>query len=163
NMVPPDGAVAAFALTYVGEPVWIVVSLDPTDHYSVIATISYTNEIFTVRSANLTLWGVPADPAHDALRQNPDVDASVAMGTPFTGPPIKPFLTLPSLCGVPDSMQMRADSWQHPGAFTPWQVGPAATMTGCDDPRFRFEPKMTVQAESHSASTPSGLDVDLSV
>ena len=160
NMVPPPGAVAALAFAYFSEPVWIVISLDPADHYAVLATIEHTTEELIVRSAHMTLWGVPADPAHDALRFDP---ASGMFGTPFSGAPIKPFLTLPSTCGVPGQIELRGSSWDHPDTFTPWQPGAAATMTGCDDSRFAFAPTIGVQPVQHTPSTPTGLDIDLSV
>jgi uncharacterized repeat protein (TIGR01451 family) len=159
NVAPPPGVVAAFAFSLVGIPVLIKASLDPTDHYAVIARIENTVEVNPVRSAQLTLWGVPADPAHDALREDPH---SGLLGNPFTDP-IKPFLTMPAQCGVDGMVQMRADSWDAAGAFTPWQQGTTAQMTGCDDSRFHFDPTITVQPESLTPSTPTGLNVDLAV
>ncbi|HEX4806895.1 MAG TPA: hypothetical protein VFU94_13435 [Conexibacter sp.] len=163
NMAPPPGTVAALAFQFVANPVIILISLDPTDHYSVVARIENTNEIFTLRSATLTLWGVPADPAHDALRQNPLAGGgSTVFGTPSDGP-LKPFLTLPSQCGVDGTTQLREDSWQNPGAFTPWTATDPIQVTGCDDPRMRFQPSITVQPDVHTPSTPTGLSVDLAV
>lgn len=160
NMVPPPGVLASFALSFVGNPVFITVALDPTDRYSVIATVAETTELLWVRSAKLSLWGVPADPAHDALRVDPNAGS---YGHPFTGAPIRPFLTLPSQCSAEGAIQMRADSWQHPDAFTPWESGASEQMTECADPRFRFEPSITLRPESRTPSTPTGLNVDVSV
>ena len=164
GITPPSGAVAAFGLTLLGNPVVIVASVDPSDHYAVIARIRGVPEIVWVRSAALTLWGVPADPAHDPLRMDP---ATGTMGVPFAGAPIRPFLTLPSQCAAGGAIELRADSWQHPEAFTAWTGAtpgdPATAMTGCDDPRFRFQPSIDVQPEARTPSTPTGLDVNLSV
>lgn len=163
NMIPPKGSVAALAFAYIGQPVWITIELDPANQYAIVANLKYTTEVLTVRAARLRLWGVPADPAHDTLRMDPTQPDATGMGAAFTGAPIKPYLTMPSLCGVPGALQIRADSWSNPGAFTPWQVGTEATMTGCDDARFRFEPSITLQPTVRSANAPTGLDVVLSV
>lgn len=160
NMNPAPGTLAQFGFAFVNIPVFITVSLDPANGYSVVATVSGTTELQWLRSVDLTLWGVPADPAHDALRFDPDAGS---YGHPFTGAPIRPLLTLPSNCTASGAIQLRADSWQHPGAFTPWATGASEQMTGCDDPRFRFEPSITLQPEARTPSTPTGLDVALSV
>jgi hypothetical protein len=161
NLTPPKGTVAAFGFQFNSTPVYIVASLDPTD-YSVVAQLTYMNETFGIRSANLSMWGVPADPAHDALRLNPTAPQSSAFGTPFAGAPIKPFLTMPSECGVDKTTDVSAESWQNPGQFVSIDSAPMK-VTGCDDPRFSFRPTLSVQPESHDAGVPSGLDVELSI
>ena len=161
NMAPPRGTVAAFGFQFLDTPVWILASLDPSD-YSVVAQLVNMNEAFGVRSANLSIWGVPGDPAHDLLRLDPTAPESSAFGAPFTGAPIKPFLTLPSECGVDKATRVRAESWQHPGGFRSIESAPTG-ITGCDDPRFAFRPTLSVQPESHQAGAPSGLDVTLAV
>ena len=111
NMVPPPGTVAAFALSYSANPTWILISLDPTDHYSVVATVRDTIEVLAVREVDLSLWGVPADPAHDALRVRTGASADVAqVYGASSDAPIRPFLTLPSQCGLPGSIEMRMSS-----------------------------------------------------
>jgi len=161
NMTPPGGTVAAFGFQFLNTPVWILASLDPSD-YSVVAQLVFMNETFGVRSANLSIWGVPGDPAHDLLRLDPAQSPPSAFGASFTGAPIKPFLTLPSECGVAKATRVRAESWQHPGDFKSIESAPA-NATGCDDPRFTFRPALSVQPESRQAGVPTGLDVTLSV
>lgn len=164
NMIPPPGAVAAFTFSYIGNSVWVIATVDPGDNYAIVATIKDTIELFNVRSARMALWGVPADPAHDPLRLDTSQPshATTAMGIASRADP-KPFLTLPSLCGIPGAVRVRADSWDAPGAFTPYEVGSVAAMTGCNDPRFRFEPTIRVQPVSRTAGAPTGIDVDITV
>ncbi len=163
NMRPPPGTVAAFGFSYLSNTVWIVVTLDPGDHEAVVARIDDAIELLAVRGATLALWGVPGDPAHDPLRLDTgNRDPDSAMGTPFRSP-IRPFLTLPSQCEAAGAVQLRMDSWQHPGAFTPWLPGAPAQMSGCADPRMRFQPSLRVQPQVSTPSTPTGLDVTLSV
>jgi hypothetical protein len=163
NMVPPPGTVAAFAINFQTRPVWIYVSLDPTDHYSVIATARDTTEVLPPRAVQLTLWGVPADPAHDPLRMRQNTFDNGVMDTPFTEAPIKPFLTLPSTCGAAGSIQMRSTSWGAPETFTPWMSGSPMELTGCEDSRFQFSPTIEVTPTALTPNTPTGLNVDLSV
>lgn len=157
NMTPQKGAVAALAFEIYGRPVWITASLDPTD-YSVVTRVQYTSDVFYIRSTDLTLWGVPADPSHDPLRFDPNANqygASVAGDVVHT-----PFLTLPSLCGVPASPQVSVDSWEHPGAMKSYD-GSAITMTGCD--AQQFSATLRAQPTNRSASSPTGLSVDLNI
>ncbi len=58
---------------------------------------------------------------------------------------------------------MRADSWQNPGDFTSYQAGTPIALGGCDDPRFRFQPRISMQTTSAEAGSPTGLRVQLSV
>lgn len=157
NMIPPRGVVAAFALSFIAHPVWILVTVDPADNYSVVATVKDTTETLVPRSIALSLWGVPGDPVHDPLR----LDPANAMNTAFTAP-IKPFLTMPSQCDFAGALAMRANSWQDPATFVT-QTGTAIQMTGCDDARFQFAPTVSVRPVSLTPSTPTGLDVDLIV
>jgi uncharacterized repeat protein (TIGR01451 family) len=162
NVAPPKGAIATLGFAINGNPVYILITLDPAD-YSIVATIKYQNDFYAVRSAQLTLWGVPADPAHNPLRvdgSSPFPDTAIGAAS---NAPLKPFLTAPSQCGVDGAVTMRADSWQSPGVFTPWQTGTTAQMSGCEDHRFRFGPTISVRPEVSTPSTPTGLDVDLSV
>lgn len=164
NMEPPSGVVAAFAFSFHGNPVLIQAELDPTDDYSVITKVTSVNSFFAMRSTRLTMWGVPADPAHDMLRMDPnDPDlGDTAMNTPSTAP-VRPFLTLPAQCDTPaGSFGMSADSWQNPGTFVS-ATGESIQAEGCDDPRIRFEPKISIQPTSHEAASPTGLEIDLHV
>src|SRR5262249_21303707 len=60
--------------------------------------------------------------------------------------------------------KLRVDSYSHPGEYTPTEEDShALNVTGCEDPRFRFEPKTSLQPTSHDAGAPIGLDVHLEV
>jgi hypothetical protein len=164
NMLPRTGTIASLAIPVAGVPIYIDITLDPVDH-AIIATVDPVSEVLTIREVRMTLWGVPADPAHDHLR----IDASAGgLFTDFFGQPStdvrnpKPFLTMPSICGIPGHARLRADAWNNPGVFVQ-EDGRAGVMRGCADPRSRFTPSITVQPESTRASTPTGLHVELTV
>ena len=138
SIEPPPGTIAALAFSYVGNPVYLLAELDPSNHYSVITKVENTNEIYPLRATEFTLWGVPADPSHDPLRFDPDAPDFFSVVGASSNAPIKPFLTLPPQCDTGGRVQQRMDSWQNPGEFTPLESGEEIKATGCEDPRIRF-------------------------
>jgi hypothetical protein len=84
------------------------------------------------------------------------------------------FFTNPADCsGEPLVTSVYTDSWQSPGRFnadgTPdlsdprWASATSQSppVTGCD--RLRFDPSLSVQPETTTADSPTGLDVELKV
>ncbi|MEX0972953.1 MAG: hypothetical protein WDZ46_06810, partial [Solirubrobacterales bacterium] len=160
NMVPPGDAVAAFAFVVLQKPVWIEAGLDPADGYAVVTRIEHTNSSFFLRAAELTVWGVPGDPAHDWMRFDRNADRYGASLDPSV--PRRPFLTLPTGCEAAGGFEIEVDSWQRPGAFVS-AATPLLQATGCGDPGFSFEPTIEIEPTSHEAAAPTGLDVELTV
>ena len=68
-------------------------------------------------------------------------------------------------CGVENGGPASSvDSYQQPGEFTPVQEWPdPLNVTGCEDPRFRFEPDIELQPTDRHSGAPTGLDVHLEV
>jgi hypothetical protein len=166
NMVPPNGVPADFAFQAILVHGHIYPSLDPAQGYAIKAVSPYISDLAPVRHAKFTMWGVPADPAHDHLRYH-TFDENPFPTQPFgahSSAPIRPLLTLPSECGVERHIDFRADSWADPGNFTPTlHSEPGMEVEGCDDPRIRFEPQVALQPTSRDAGGPTGLQVDLKV
>lgn len=112
-------------------------------------------------SISVTLWGVPADPVHDAERGLP-----LRAPLQSTEEPL-PFMTNPTSCSdTPSAFTVSADSWENTGAFstntfTADDNGIPFTFDGCD--QLPFAPAITVQPLSHTADSPTGLDIDLDV
>ena len=111
------------------------------------------------------LWGVPADPSHDALRFPRLTPKCLQHSYPDPCfPPIKsniapvPYLQNPTSCGVPLTAGIDIDYYdgQLLQADTPW---PATT--GCD--QLSFNPSLTAKPTTPMADTAAGLDVELSV
>jgi hypothetical protein len=127
----------------------------------------------SVEFARITLWGVPADPSHDWLRQGDDISLnSSTFNTPLFPPrpssqPRVPFLTLPPACtGQPLEFTIHGDSWENPGVFdtrtlTADEDGTPFTMERCD--RLAFNPAAAVQPTSHTADAPTGVNVEVNV
>lgn len=167
NLVPPRGTPVDFGFqagTFIQGHIFA--QLDPAQNYA-IKTLTPDITSFTVaRSAQVTFWGVPADPAHDRFRyyahEQEDGDGA---GAPWGSAPIRPFFTLPTDCGTENGGgTIRVDSYEHPGEFTPAQEeSHSLDVEGCEDPRFRFEPKVALQPTDRHAGAPTGLDVHLEV
>jgi hypothetical protein len=79
-----------------------------------------------------------------------------------------PFLTLPTSCGSPLTTSLSANSWQDPAAYTVEasafsddSEGDPVPVTGCE--KLSFSPSLSVQPTTHAASSPTGLNVELTV
>jgi hypothetical protein len=176
NMQRKPGETAAFGFDVNG--VVIHISLKPrTDSdYGITATIANAPETIPIVASNLVLWGVPADPRHDAQRAR----ALICFGDPLeaescqfygsdgadgghpAGVAERPFLTNPTLCGAPLTTTMRADSWQHPDAWHEMRSTTVGPITGCDK-LPSFQPSLSLQPDTAQIGSPTGLSVKLSV
>ncbi len=167
NLVPPHGQVADFAFNAGGlVQAHIYPTLDPAQNYAVKTVSPDISNLLVPRGAEVTLWGVPADPTHDRFRYlSGPFGAQPLLGAPFGNAPIKPFLTNPMDCGFDNGgSRIRVDSYNDPGNFTPAEeYKDPLNVTGCDDLRFRFNPKVDVQPTSKDAGGPTGLSVSLKI
>ncbi len=124
----------------------------------------------------LTFWGVPADPSHNAMRGR--FCAVVEIGTPLgcngtggehAGLAQVPFLSMGTDCaGGPETATLRADSWQEPGSVREGRYSGYAEatatlpgVTGCN--LLRFDPTIAVEPDSLLADEPVGLGVNIEV
>lgn len=167
NLVPPKGVPADIAFNAGGFVQGHIYGIpDPAQNYAIKSQTPNISSIVQARGAEVTLWGVPGDPAHDKFRwytkkqENGDV-----LGAPWGSAPIRPFLTNPMDCGFDNGgTKVKVDSYNDPGNFSsPQEYGDPLNVTGCDDPRFRFEPDISVQPTDRHAGAPTGLDVNLKV
>lgn len=165
NLVPPKGQVADLGFN-AGEFVraHIYGTPDPAQGYAIKSVTPNISSLVSIRSSEVTIWGVPGDPTHDRFRFYPKITGGKVAGAPFGGAPIRPFLTNPMDCGTANGgARLRADSYEAPGNFTPPQEAAADQVAGCADPRFRFEPDIALQPTDARAAAPTGLKVRLQV
>ncbi len=121
----------------------------------------------------LTLWGIPADESHRAMRgrickranayaplECPTLaEGSVAGNLPSGIAPV-PFLSIGTDCsGGPETSVLRADSWQTPGMVEATDTLPAPT--GCD--QVPFAPTIEVNPDTRLADAPVELGVSVGV
>jgi hypothetical protein len=163
NLVPPRGVAAEFGVRFSKiASAFIVGRVRTGSDYGLDADTLNITTFVAVTGVQVRVWGVPADPSHNAERQCPTGNASYT--SPFLGcstsAPLRPFLTNPSSCTGPLSASVQADTFQAPGEFA--QLGTEVpAMTGCE--RLHFTPSITVAPESSAADSPTGLHVDLHV
>ena len=162
NMRRPFDSPGLFAFNYGGAALRIVPRVRPGD-YGISADSLALTQAQPPFYADVTLWGVPAEPSHDPDRLDPAVP-EFDVPSPDTR---KAFMSNPTSCsGKPAIFAVSADSWQHPGAFVTRsfdrdRAGTPFVFTGCD--RVPFEPSVNVQPLSHTADAPTGLNFDLEV
>jgi hypothetical protein len=176
NLDPPPGVPSKIGFLVQNAPVTIEVGVEESPPYRLAAATTNITQVVEVLSAELTLWGVPADPAHDALRGRClDTASGASLGKCSAGVAEVPFLTLPRACTGPLRSDYAADSWSEPGARlsnghpdlsdpawvsgfdqTRGEDGSPAGMGGCG--KLGFEPEITSQPTSKAATSPSGLD-----
>jgi hypothetical protein len=167
NLEPPKGQVADFGFNGGGYVQGhIFGSLDPGQNYAIKALTPNISTLVPVTGSEVVFWGVPGDPAHDKFRYYPKVQpGNVAVGASFGATSIRPLFTNPSDCGFDNGgTRLRLESYNQPGIFTPVEESPHHhNVNGCDDPRFRFDPDISLQPTSRAAGAPTGLDVHLQV
>jgi hypothetical protein len=174
NMATAHGETAVLGFNFSGIVASnVVVSVRPGDH-GLTAVVRDVNGEVEVQDTGLTLWGVPADPSHNALRGAICYFGSCSGGGLSSGANPTPFLSNPSACtGAPLTASLAFDSWQQSGRFnadgTPdlsdpnWKTAQASVgpYTGCD--KLGFLPSLSVQPTTTQADSPSGYMVDLTV
>ncbi len=147
NMVPSGGATAEFRISVLGIGSAINIVVRDEGDFGLRAEIRNVAEIIGLKKSDLTLWGVPGDPSHDAQR-----------GGAFTGT-VKPFMANPPACGTVTST-IRVRSY-YDLTWTPPVESAPMTITGCD--QLSFDPSVTVTPSTTRAGTPAGVDVDIDV
>lgn len=175
NMVPDPGQTANFAFLVLIAPVHIVASLNTDGDYSLKTDISEISELLPLGYSDLSFWGVPADSGHDTARGDCiATDTEDVNGDGFPegdGDPLnddecpstgarRPFLTLPSVCGIEGVTRLRARSWNDPGTWSSATSAPEM-VSGCE--RQRFDANIGVFADPAVADSPTGLTVDLRI
>jgi hypothetical protein len=185
NMVPPVGVPARFGFNVLGVP--LVLDARVKENGRIVVGPRNTPQALRMWRADTTIWGVPADPAHDHERcleydhNLPTHDCNSALEEEQAAPhkaSITPvaFLTMPTRCtpaGTGIETKLRTDSWFNPGVFHeasfkshqppnyPEPPGPEVGTSGCES--VPFTPDLDLQPTSFSAESPTGLQVQLDI
>jgi hypothetical protein len=190
NLKPPPGVTARFGLNLFGRVSTFDGKLTPSAEPHLRIELRNLNQAPPIDALDVTLWGVPADPSHDAERACPAQLLPTAGGSGCpTGTPRRTFLRLPTSCTGPTLTSLQVDSWTHPGAFQTAAVvshlppslfgDPAepasypAPYPGLDAAQWGppagltgcdqpgFAPSVSVRPSSSAAAEPAGLEVQL--
>jgi uncharacterized repeat protein (TIGR01451 family) len=171
NLTPAPGEPARFGLELDKVPITLNTAVRTGSDYAVEVSVANASQAVGVLATQLSFWGVPADPRHDAARGWECIDAgryaedvrtpckSLADASP------KPFLTLPAGCSTIPTTTVTGDSWPHGtgGEVSRLRASyqlPAA-FDHCD--LLAFDPLVSVTPDTHAASTPVGLTVKVRV
>jgi hypothetical protein len=186
NLVPPPGVPAEFGFLILAKvPVRIDARVvrEPDQpgkegKYKVTVISPNINEAFDIFGITLSLWGIPAEPSHNAERFKNLNEHERGAEDPE---PEKPFLTNPADCvaqqSEPPVTTLALDSWERPGAVDAdgnpvlsdpnWSQVAAESpkVTGCD--ALKFEPTASFGPTPGSGSLqvdePSGYSFDLTI
>jgi hypothetical protein len=162
NMVAPYGVATELGFRTFKTNILLQASVRTADHgIDVTSYESSTSVPFF--GADITVWGVPTDPSHDRYRGQ-------CMESVYGGPdgsvctaqsPRRAFLRMPTSCsGEPLEFGAESNSYEHPDTFASVSfTGPM--VTGCN--LVPFAPSITVQPTGTAASSPTGVNVKLSM
>jgi hypothetical protein len=170
NLKPAVGEPARFGFQTLLAKVILDTSVRTGGDYGVTVSVDNITELSSLISSQVTFWGVPGDPVHDASRGWPCLDGGIwglldpvvgeckAQGQ--TNPP--PFASLPTSCTGPLQTSVSTDSWATQGLFTA-PVSPPfePSLDGCN--RLPFEPSISVAPDGQAGSSPTGLSVGIHV
>jgi hypothetical protein len=154
NLDAPGNSPAQLGFRTESVPVFLTPRIRPSDH-GVSAGSFVTSQPLPLIHAKVTVWGVPADPSHDAARGGPSAAA------------LRPFFRNPTSCpSTPTPFTARMNSWLHPDLFVETSFdkdfeGTPFLFEGCEN--VPFGASMSAQPTSRAAGAPTGLDVDLKV
>jgi DNA-binding beta-propeller fold protein YncE len=162
NVVPPKGVVAEFGANLEQHvTVFIDFVLRPDGNYAVTSESLNNSDVIGVSGVSVDIWGVPADPVHDFLRQCPNPTELGSFGPCSANQPQpKPLLTDPTSCGGALRTVLGADSYQAPGLFDRHAIE-TEPITGCN--QLEFSPTLEARPTTNRADSPTGLSVDLHV
>jgi hypothetical protein len=165
NMVPPPGVPAEFAFSLAGIHAFFDATLQPEGGYRLTEHVGNVPQL-SVDKNLLTLWGVPADPGHDAQRGPLGFCFHQEEGGCPAGYEPTPFLTLPTSCVGPLAFTVHGvGTWQDESARAESTVlihdsdGNPEGLTGCDE--LDFSPTIEARPTVTTADSATGLHVDL--
>jgi hypothetical protein len=163
NLTPAPGEPARFGFEAFNVPVVLDTAVRTGGDYGVQVNISNATTAAQVLGSQVTFWGEPGDPSHDAARGWDCIDGGVDAAEGQTCMPPEPrsttpFLTLPTSCEGPLTATLSGDSWS---GDTLGETTAVPALSGCGT--LPFNPTLEVRAETQEASTPTGLSVDVKV
>jgi hypothetical protein len=181
NLEPAPGEPARFGFEFAKVPVALTTSVRTGSDYAVEVSSTNLPQTAEVLTSQVTFWGQPGSPKHDAARGWECVEDEAnqpnepgrpcvkeTLGTPkaqereATEPP---FLSLPTSCPVERPVTtVTGRSWPIGANREEFQIdgtGAASAqfpaLTGCA--LLGFEPAISVEPDTKAANTPTGLAV----
>jgi hypothetical protein len=157
DMQPPPGVPAEFAFNILGTIVHIQGDLDGKFHLT--AGSSSILARYPVLGIQAYLWGNPGDHRHDRERRGRGGCGGAGCELLPGEANAVPFITMPTSCGEPLSLEASAHAWEGSDAeaesYFLDSAGNPLEMEGCD--ALAFEPTIASQATTDQGETASGL------
>jgi hypothetical protein len=167
NLVPPPGMPARFGFHVLGVGVILEGGVRNDGDHHLFAVTPSIPQVSPFFGAVVTLWGVPAAPAHDTLRGSCLKATGQSRGSCPLSVTERPLLTLPTSCSGPLRTVFTATSWlgaqfqgaaeTHDASIPPTPLG----INGC--PELAFNPSISTAPTTKAAGSPTGLDFSLDV
>jgi uncharacterized repeat protein (TIGR01451 family) len=173
NLVPAPGEPAKLGFEITHVPVVLDTSVRTGSDYGVTINVLEASGAVQVLGAAVTLWGTPGDPAHDSARgwnclglgryHKQDIPPPPCGSHEFEHP--VPFLLLPTSCKNPLLSEVTGEAWSGQPLLArnepPWAQSPPPSLTGCES--LEFNPSIKVEPDTNQASTPAGMNVEVSL
>ncbi len=163
NLDPSPGKAAKFGFWISGIPVMVDAELSEASPNLIVAGPTNTPQLVEALGSVFTLWGVPADPRHDALRGTCLKFDGTSLGSCHVSIAQTPFITTPRACAGPLTTSYDVLSWlgseESGSVLTHDESGNPQGMTGCG--ALTFSPDLSAVPTSRAAASPSGMDIDL--
>ena len=171
NLEPAPGEPARFGFEFDKVTVALTTSVRTGGNYAVEVSSTNLSQAAEVLTSQVTFWGQPGSPTHDAARGWECVgDEAYETGHPCIhsgSVSAPPFLSLPTSCPTDrPATTVTGRSWPIGTAHQEFSIdGEGASkslfpaLTGCE--LLGFEPVLSVEPDTHAASTPTGLAVKI--
>lgn len=168
NLMPQPGESAMLGLEASIERFLLTGRVVRTAQGYVLSIAGHGLPALGIVSLETTLWGVPAESAHDPQRGLTCMRTGTSQnwtcpegGNKPSGEEPKPFLTMPSDCSTgPTIVTAWADSWEEQGRYVQAQATLPA-MAYCE--RSPWWPEITVRPDRLLAEESVGIDVSIEV
>ena len=171
NMERPSGTAAVpigtpglLAFNVAGTVIQVYTKLRTGGDYGITVLAKNSPQTLPVAGINFDIWGVPADPAHDAERK---FAGEFKFNAPSSAP-LRPFLTLPTSCTGPVETRFTVTGWKGSEAsassLSHDNTEPVPNPIGADGCNaVPFAPAIEARPSTNLADSPAGLDVDVEI
>lgn len=165
NLTPPPGVAAKLGFHVLNVAITLNGGVREGGERNAFATLLNVSQAEPFGGSELTIWGNPASPDHDAQRGN----CAVFGGKCAAGTSEQAFLTMPTSCQGPIPTTFKADSWDEPGKYVEETVQSHDSsippnplgVSGCE--KLGFGPTIAAQPTTQNAESATGLGFSLEV
>jgi hypothetical protein len=173
NMAPTPGTAAEVAFNAANSGVFIHLSggVRSDSDYGLYAESndSLARGATPIEHVQAQLWGQPTSYTHDQIRDKCRGIASISCPVPRLETPL---ITMPSACSDTLAAAAQTRSWEeseegieglphHTSAEATTVTGTPTAVSGCS--LLDFEPSLTVQPNTNTAESPTGVDIELKI